>query len=169
MACRILLADESPVVTAHVRLLLEGAGFVVIGVANDGFEAVTRAQDLQPDVIVLDHNMPRMNGLDVALTLRSASPGIRPIFLTQDVEEYLVVAAFRAGARAFVVKVDLAEDLTRAIREVSRGRVFLSPGACGAVMKGWMELAGSPRGSSQRDNNAADRMGTPNAAGRTQP
>jgi DNA-binding NarL/FixJ family response regulator len=140
MPTRILLADDSLAFIAEVRAHLERDGFEVVGTANDGREALDMAMSLSPDVAVLDQSMPRMSGLEAARAIHSACPGVRLVFLTQDGAEHLIIAAFRAGTRGFVVKRDAA-DLRRAILEVSRGGVFLSPGACGAVMQPYLDAA----------------------------
>ena len=138
MPTRILLADDSQALLAVVRAHLEQDGFEVVGTASDGREALDLAMSLNPEVVVLDHAMPRMSGLEAARAIHSARPGVRLIFLTEHGAEHLIIAAFRAGTRGFVAKRDAA-DLSRAILEVSRGGVFLSPGACGAVMQPYLD------------------------------
>jgi DNA-binding NarL/FixJ family response regulator len=140
MPTRILLADDSRAFIAEVRAHLEREGFEVVGTANDGREALDKAMSLNPEVVVLDHAMPRMSGLEAARAIHNACPGVRLVFLTRHGAEHLIIAAFRAGTRGFVAKRDAA-DLPRAILEVSRGGVFLSPDACGAVMQPYFDAA----------------------------
>jgi DNA-binding NarL/FixJ family response regulator len=127
MAQRILLADDVPAVRQGVRALLETDGFEVVGEAENGREAVRLAQDLLPDIAILDLSMPELNGIEAALEIQQGCPQTHQILLTVHTEEYQIVAALRAGIRGYVVKAEVPEELIRAIGEVSRGGVFLSP------------------------------------------
>jgi two-component system, NarL family, response regulator NreC len=131
---RILLADDAAIVRQGVKGLLERAGFDVVGEAEDGRQAVQLAQALNPDVAVLDLAMPGLGGLDAAREIRQRCPWTRLILLTMHVEEYTVVAALRAGIHGYVAKGEAADDLARAIEEVSCGRTFLSPSASRVVL-----------------------------------
>jgi DNA-binding NarL/FixJ family response regulator len=130
---RILLADDTPVVRQSVKRLLEREGFEIVGEAGDGLEAVALAQVLQPDVAVLDLAMPGLNGPDTARAIRHICPWTDLIFLTMHVEDYDVIEALEAGALGYVTKAEAVENLALAIREVSCGRTFLSPGASRVV------------------------------------
>ena len=129
MPLRILVADDNPSVVQMVRTLLELQGFEIVGLAADGSEAVALAQTMRPDVAVLDLDMPQVNGLDAARQLRAVCPATHLILLSAYSTQELVVSAFRTGIRGYVVKSDSTDDLVRAIREVSRGGIFLSPSA----------------------------------------
>jgi DNA-binding NarL/FixJ family response regulator len=129
MTQRILLADDVPAVRRGVRGLLEREGFEVVGEAENGKEAVRLAQALLPDVAILDLSMPELNGIEAAQEIQQGCPRTHPILLTVHTEEYQIVAALRAGIRGYVVKAEAPEELIRAIGEVSRGGVFLSPAA----------------------------------------
>jgi DNA-binding NarL/FixJ family response regulator len=126
---RILLADDAPAVRQRVKDLLEQEGFDIVGEAADGREAVTLSQALDPDVAILDLSMPKLSGMDAACEIRQLCPRTLLILLTVHNENYQVVTALRAGIRGYVLKTDAAEDLVRAIGEVSRGGVFVSPRA----------------------------------------
>lgn len=135
MSIRVLLADDSPTILKSVRALLDREGFDVVGEANDGQKALDLARSLNPDVAILDLAMPQLGGLEAAREIVKACPGTRVMLLTQHRSEHQVIAAVRAGVRGYVVKADAAEDLVRAIGDVCRGRIVLSPCACWAVMK----------------------------------
>ncbi len=134
MSLRILLADDAPAVRQGVKGLLEREGFAVVGEATDGHEAVRLAQALSPDVAILDLSMPRLNGLDAAREIQQVCPWTHLILLTVSTEEHQIVSALQAGIQGYVVKAEAPEDLARAIREVSRGRIFLSPSASRVVI-----------------------------------
>jgi len=115
------------------RALLTGlqddlrAEFEIVGTAENGEEAVRAALYLDPDVVVLDINMPLMNGLQVASSLREKHPRTKILFLTIHEEPEYVSAAFSLGACGYVTKRRLSSDLALAIREVYDGRNFFSP------------------------------------------
>ncbi len=124
---RLLLADDHGMVRDSLRVLLERAGFGVVAAVADGREAVRLAAQLRPDVAVLDVSMPTLNGLDAAEQIRRLAPETRCIVLTMHREEQYVTRALAAGARGFVLKTQAAADLVRAVEEVLRGGIYLSP------------------------------------------
>ncbi len=126
MRPRILLADDCPSIRKSVTDLLEREGFEIVGEAVDGAEAVTLATALRPDVVILDLDMPVLDGLSAARQIQDVTPDARLILLTVHAEDESIVAAMRCGFLACVAKSDAAEDLARAIREVSRGNTYLS-------------------------------------------
>ena len=139
MSCRLLLADDHHIVRQALRGLLEKAGHEVIGEASDGREALKLARTLNPDIAVLDLSMPLLNGVDATREIRRLSPGIRTILLTMYTDKGYVLLALRAGARGYVLKTQAAEDLISAIREISRGETYLSPGVAASVVDAFLE------------------------------
>ncbi|MDO8909395.1 MAG: response regulator transcription factor [Pseudohongiella sp.] len=124
---KILLADDHVMFRHCVRNLLESAGIEIVGEASDGADALRMVMDLQPDAIVLDVNMPLQNGIEVAKEIRLAGLETRVIMLTMYDEDNSFLEAFRVGVQAYVLKTQASADLVRAVREVSRGRLYLSP------------------------------------------
>jgi DNA-binding NarL/FixJ family response regulator len=127
MAVRILLVDDHPIVRQGLRTLLEGrAGWEVVGEASDGLEALEKVERLQPDVVVIDITMPRMNGLEACRLIQQKSKvsGLEVLFVTQHDSPQMMREALDAGARGYVVKSNAARDLLEAVEAVSHHRVF---------------------------------------------
>jgi len=125
MTVRILVVDDHPIVRQGLKTLLEGhLGWQVIGEASDGAEALDKAKELSPDVMVLDVTMPRMNGLEACRLLRRQFPELEILFVTQHDSPQMMREALEAGARGYVVKSNAARDLLAAVEAVSEHRVF---------------------------------------------
>jgi len=137
MAIRVLLADDHLIVCQSLKAVLEREELQVVGEAADGREAVRLARALRPDVAVLDVSMPLLNGLDAAREIQKACPRTRTILLTMHGEDTYVLQALQMGIRGYVLKSQAAMDLVRALQEVSRGAVYLSPGVSGAVVEAY--------------------------------
>ena len=134
MAIQILLADDHQIMRQGLRGLLEREGFTVIAEASDGREAVRLAERGHPDVAILDLAMPQLNGLDAARQIVRSSPRTKAILLTMHTEDPYVLEALRSGVGGYVLKTQAAADLLQAIREVTRGAIYLSPGVSRALV-----------------------------------
>jgi len=139
MSVQVLLADDHRIVRESLRPILEGQGFHVVAEAADGREAVRLAHELRPDVAVLDVGMPLLNGLDAARAIHQACPRTRTIILTMHPEDAYVLQALQWGVRGYVLKSQAVADLVRALREVCRGTVYLSPSVSGTVVEAYRE------------------------------
>jgi len=123
---RILIADDHDVVRQGVRAVLEGqAGWVVCGEASTGREAVTKAIDLQPDVVVLDISMPELNGLEATRQIRRAVSA-KILILTVHESDQVVTEVLNAGAHGYVLKTDAGRTLVEAICALLRHQEFLT-------------------------------------------
>ena len=154
MPLQIFIADDHQMVREGLKMLLERAGFKVVGEASDGQEAVRRVRDLVPDVAVLDLAMPLLNGLEAAREILRDSPRTRPILLTMHTEDPYVTAALRVGVKAYVLKTQSGSDLVQAIQEVCRGRIYLSPGISRTVVEAYLaktELPPDPLSPRERE------------------
>ncbi len=137
MPVRIVLADDHVLVRQGLKSLLEREGFQVVGEASDGQEALRQVESLQPDIAVMDISMPTLNGLNAAREMSRSSPKTKTILLTQHDESQYISEALDAGVKGYVLKNQVASDLLLAIRQVSRGQVYLSPGVSRAVMEAY--------------------------------
>jgi len=144
MPVRVVLADDHVIVRQGLKLILAGAGFEVVGEASDGHEAVRLARETQPDIAVLDVVMPLMNGMEAAREIQQACPRTKAILLTSRHEEQLILEALQAGIRGCVLKTYQAQDLIRAIRDVSAGGVYLSPTLSRCVVEAYRSRTALP-------------------------
>jgi two-component system, NarL family, response regulator NreC len=144
---RILLADDHELVRQGLRLLLEREGFNVVGDAADGQTAVDMASKVNPDVAVFDIGMPVLNGLDAARAIQKVSQKTKAVLLTRHDEEQYVTEALRAGVKGYVLKSQAATDLVNAIRQVSRGDIYLSPSISRTVAEAFLTRGISPADS----------------------
>jgi DNA-binding NarL/FixJ family response regulator len=125
---RVLLADDHRMLVDALQKVLEPR-CEVVGTVGDGRALVDAAGRLQPDVIVLDIAMPRLNGLDAARELKAKMPKVKLIFMTMHEDPFLVGEAFRAGGSAFLLKEAAASELTDALDQVLKGGSYVTPSA----------------------------------------
>jgi len=151
---RVLLADDHVLVREGLRALLaKEADIQVVAEAGDGREAIRSAGETRPDVVAMDLSMPLLNGLEAARQMAAWDRPPRVILLTVHAEDRYVLEAIRAGVRGYVLKRQAAADLVRAIREVSGGGVYLSPGISAAVV----EAVRSPQAPTEEPLTARER------------
>lgn len=125
----------------------------VVGEASNGMEALRLVRDLDPDVAVLDHLMPQMNGIAAARRIHGECPRTRTIILTMSTDERLILEALRAGARGYLLKTQAMDDLVTAVKRVARGEVFLRPPLAGVVVQAYLskvEMAADPLSERER-------------------
>jgi DNA-binding NarL/FixJ family response regulator len=125
---RVLIADDHPLFRHGIRGLLDMTpDFEAIGEATNGDEVITQADELQPDVILMDIHMPGVNGIEATRRILHAHPQIRVLIVTMFEDDASVFTAMRAGAHGYVLKDAQKEDLLRAIRAVGSGEAIFSP------------------------------------------
>ena len=144
MSGQVLIADDHPLIRQGLRTLLEQHGFTVVGEAADGREAAQLAQELEPDVAVLDLAMPLLNGLDAAREITRTSRRTKTILVTVHTADQYVLAALQAGVRGYVLKSQATAELVQAIQEVMRGGRYLSPGISEAVVQAYLAKTDLP-------------------------
>jgi DNA-binding NarL/FixJ family response regulator len=127
---RVLIADDHTMVRESLVSVLQAAGDVqVVAQAADGVEAIEKALQTRPDVVVADLSMPRLNGLEVVRRLREALPQTKVLVLTMHGEHEYVLQAVRAGASGYLVKDSAASELLSALRSLHAGRGHFGPQA----------------------------------------
>jgi DNA-binding NarL/FixJ family response regulator len=135
MPLRILVADDHDVMRLGIRELLTAReGWEVCAEARNGREAVEKAEELKPDVIILDVNMPELSGLEAAKKIRGSVPGAELLMLSFDYSDQLIREIIGAGARGFVVKADSERDLITAVEALSGHRSFFTSRATDALL-----------------------------------
>ena len=123
---RVLLADDHTLLLDAFAKLLEPECDVV-GTVADGRALLAAAEELKPDVVVLDIAMPLLNGLDAGRQLKKALPDVKLIFLTMNQDPAIAAEAFRAGASGFLLKTSAGSELVKAIEEATSGRSYVTP------------------------------------------
>ena len=125
---RVMLVDDHPVYRDGLAALLGSIGGVeVVGTAADGIDAVEQAADLQPDVVVMDVQMPRLDGIEATRRITADSPHIGVVVLTMAEEDQTLFAAMRAGARGYLLKGANQTEIVRAITAVAQGEAIFGP------------------------------------------
>ncbi len=134
MPTRVLVADDHTVVRQGlVGLLSAGGEFEVVAEAKDGHEAVDKATQTRPDVVILDVAMPRLDGFEAARRIKKALPSVRILALTMHDDEEYVLRMVRAGVSGYLVKDTAAAELQQAIRALRSGKGYFGPQAAKAL------------------------------------
>jgi len=142
---RVLVCDDHALFRAGIRAILEGQpGITVVGEAANGREAVQLARALRPDVVLMDMEMPELNGLEATRQLGEARPEAKVLILTMYAEDDLVVRCLEAGAAGYVMKDEPPAQLVYAIRAAGSGGRYLSPFAAEGVIRSSRSGAGRP-------------------------
>ncbi|HKJ13288.1 MAG: response regulator transcription factor [Desulfobulbaceae bacterium] len=133
MRSRILLADDHRIVAEGMRSLLEPE-FELIGIVEDGRALLAAAEKFRPDVIIADISMPLLNGIEAVRQIKKTDKGVKVIFLTMHPDVTYAVSAMEAGALGYVLKHSAPSELTAAVRQVLRGKTYITPLLEGEVM-----------------------------------
>ncbi len=142
---RIVLADDHGVVRQGFRRILEAqADMEIVGEASNGREALEAAVKLSPDVVVMDVAMPELNGIEATRRMAEAAPRTRVLALSMHKDSVYVREILRAGARGYLLKDAVDEDLIAAVRAVARGEGYLSPGVADAVLTDYRQHVTDP-------------------------
>jgi DNA-binding NarL/FixJ family response regulator len=143
---RILIADDHALVIEGFRRILEER-YELVGMAGDGYELLSAAKTVQPDIVILDISMPLLNGIDTARQLKKISPTAKIIIVTMHAGADYVRSAFEAGASAYVLKGSAVDELTLAIQAVLEGHSYITP----LITKDLVEVYLSTASEKRRD------------------
>ena len=136
---RILIADDHGIVRKGIRYLLESQPDLrVVGEASDGREAVHLAEELKPDVVIMDIAMPHLSGIEATEQIIGRTPKIGVIVLSMHSDEAYLVRTLAAGAKGYLLKDSAEDDLIRAVRTVAQGRPFFSPVISQALLEDYL-------------------------------
>jgi DNA-binding NarL/FixJ family response regulator len=142
---RILLVDDHAVVRQGFKMILSAeSDMEIVGEAGNGREAVELAEQLRPDIVVMDVAMPELNGIEATRRLLASTPHARVIALSMHKDSVYVREILRAGARGYLLKDSGAGDLVSAIRAVASGESYLSPAVSNAVLDDYRKHVTNP-------------------------
>jgi len=137
---RILIADDHDLMRRGVKALLQShAGWEVCGEAHTGREAVAKAEELKPDIVILDISMPDLNGVDAAKRIRKGSPDTEVLILSVHYSDQLIRDILEAGVRGYIVKSDSDRDLIIAVETLANHKPFFTPRATEVMLTNFNE------------------------------
>ncbi len=132
---RVLIADDHPLFRDGLKNLLSSRGVEVVGMAQDGLDALEKARTLHPDVILMDVQMPRLDGLAATRLIKAELPEITIVMLTMSGESDDLFDAIKSGATGYLLKTQDTEEFFNLLMGLSRGEVPRSPGLAGRLLK----------------------------------
>jgi two-component system response regulator NreC len=137
---RILIADDHGLVRRGAREVLNSQdGWTVVGEATNGRQAIQRAEELKPDVAVVDIGMPDIDGIETTRQIRTAVPEVKVLVLTMHESGHMVRRALDAGASGYLLKSDLTRRLPEAVKAIAEGKRFLTPKVSEIVLEGFLK------------------------------
>lgn len=156
---RILLADDHDILRQGLKLLLGlQPDIQVIGEARTGLEAVALVEEQQPDVVLLDISMPKMDGFEACKQIRQRQPATHVLILTMHESEEYFLQALRMGASGYIVKKAAPTDLIAAVRTVAQGEAFLYPGLARALVRAYVDQQATQGNPHTKKNSLAHEL-----------
>ena len=141
---RILVADDHDLMRRGIKTLLQThAGWEICGEAQTGREAVSRTEELKPDIVVLDISMPDLNGIEAARRIRKASPETEVLILSLHFSDQLIREIVEAGVRGYIIKSDSDRDLTVAVETLAKHKPFFTPRATEVILSNFNNTGGT--------------------------
>lgn len=154
---RVLLAEDHTIVRKGIRLILDSEPLIaVVGEAENGRQAVEMTEQLQPDIVVMDHTMPLLNGLEATRQIRTYCPEVKVVILTMHTNEEYVFEFLQAGAAGYLVKQSAPTDLVAAILAIAQGQSYLSPAISKTVIEEYLRQ-GTAKGRGSTPEKLTDR------------
>lgn len=142
---RVVVADDHAMFRHGLKTMLENEEFDVVGQAENGHEAIRLVRQLKPDLAILDFSMPLLNGIDSARDILRRSPDTQVVLLTMYDDDACVLEAMKAGIRGYVLKNQTGVELVKALRDVLKGSVYLSPGISDSVVSAYVSGEGAQK------------------------
>jgi DNA-binding NarL/FixJ family response regulator len=143
MSIRIVLADDHTIVRDGLsQAFQQEDDMEIVGQAGDGHAAVELARELRPDIVVMDINMPTLNGIEATREIQREAPGVKVIALSMHSAKPCIKEIYRAGAFAYLVKNCGFDELARAVRTVAEGKTYVSPSIGNLVVEDFMHTEG---------------------------
>ncbi len=142
---KVLLVDDHPLFIDGLRNLLASRGYEVVGVAYDGMEALEQARALRPDVVLMDIDMPGVNGLAALRLIKAQLPEVKVVMLTVSAENENLFDAIRNGASGYLLKTQHTDEFLALLRDVGRGEAALSPGLAARILHEFDHQPGQER------------------------
>lgn len=137
---RVLIADDHALVREGIAAFLKlSEDIEVIAEASDGFEAIKKTDELKPDIVLMDINMPKLGGLEATVEIKKSHPDIKILVLTQYEDKEYISRFLKAGVSGYLLKKAVGSDLISAIRAVSRGEIYLHPSVTSEVVSGYLD------------------------------
>lgn len=153
---KILVADDHALIRSGlIRLLSEDRSIEVVGHAENGREAIQKAQELKPDIVLMDIGMPVMNGMEATKQIRKRNRSVKVLVLTVHENEEYLFKAFQAGAAGYLLKQAADSDLVNAIHIVARGDYFLYPSITKSVVENYLR---KPRADDKASASGSDQL-----------
>ncbi|MEY2566598.1 MAG: two-component system, NarL family, response regulator DegU [Actinomycetota bacterium] len=142
---RLLLADDHTMLRQSLRRTMEDEGLEVVGEAGDGEEAARLAEELTPDVVLMDVSMPVLDGVEATRLITERNPDVAVVMLTMHADADVVARAIKAGAVGYLVKDCTTEELVRTIRQAASGETALSPDIAASMLEQMRTASEPPR------------------------
>jgi DNA-binding NarL/FixJ family response regulator len=146
---RLLIADDHPLFRDGLRSLLEARGFEVVGEARNGREAIEQARRVRPDVLLMDLNMPELNGLAATRLISAQQADVKVVILTASEDDADLFEAIKSGAQGYILKNLESGEFFRLLDGVARGEPALTPGLAKRLLREFARPAPSPRAATE--------------------
>lgn len=155
---RVLLADDHPLFLDGLRNLLISRGLEVVGTAHDGWEALEQARALHPDAVLMDVQMPRLDGLAATRLIKAEMPQVKVVMLTMDDGNDALFEAIKSGAAGYLLKTEDTEVFFRSLLALAEGEAPLSSGLAARILKEFGDLKGDAPRETQTERLSARQL-----------